>query len=162
MTPETLQFLRGFLPTLNAGFNAVCAVLLVCGYWAVRSRRTALHKTCMLLALTVSALFLTSYLFYHFGVIRGQHIPYHERVPQAPDWVVEVYYAILWSHLLPGAGRGAPGLDHGLPGLAWHVSPSCPPGSLDTAHLVVCFRDRRRRVLDAVSSLVASGFSHHR
>ena len=53
----------------------------------------------MLLALTVSALFLTSYLFYHFGVIRGQHIPYHERVPQAPDWVVEVYYAILWSHL---------------------------------------------------------------
>jgi len=98
MTPETLEFLHGFLPTLNAGFNGTSAVLLVSGYWAVRTRRITLHKTCMLLALTVSALFLTSYLFYHFGVIRGQHTSFHERVPQDPDWLAEVYYAILWSH----------------------------------------------------------------
>jgi uncharacterized membrane protein YozB (DUF420 family) len=98
MTPETVAALKEVLPTLNACLNGTSAVLLVLGYAAIRSRRITLHKSCMLGALTVSAAFLASYLFYHFGVIRGQHVSFRERVPQAPDWVAEVYLAVLLSH----------------------------------------------------------------
>jgi uncharacterized membrane protein YozB (DUF420 family) len=98
MTPETVEALRGVLPTLNACLNGSSAVLLVLGYAAIRARRITLHKTCMLSALAVSAAFLASYLFYHFGVIRGQHVSFRERVPLAPDWVAEVYVAVLLSH----------------------------------------------------------------
>jgi uncharacterized membrane protein YozB (DUF420 family) len=100
MTPETVEALRGLLPTLNACLNASSAVLLVLGYAAIRARRVTLHKSCMLTALAVSGVFLASYLFYHFGVIRGQHVSFRERVPSAPPWVAEVYVAVLLSHTL--------------------------------------------------------------
>src|SRR6266542_3479033 len=90
--------LRPWLPAVNALLNSTCAVLLVAGYLAVRFRRITLHKACMLAALAVSALFLASYLYYHFVVIRGQHVSFHERVPQAPEWVAQVYLAVLLSH----------------------------------------------------------------
>ena len=47
----------------------------------------------MLLALGVSALFLTSYLYYHLGVRHGQHTPF-----TGEGWVRTVYLAILLSH----------------------------------------------------------------
>jgi protein SCO1 len=76
------------LPTLNASLNGVCAVLLVVGWILIRKRNapvrsvspgsTALtdsspvnrpvvraHAAVMLSAVTLSALFLTSYLVYH-------------------------------------------------------------------------------------------------
>jgi uncharacterized membrane protein YozB (DUF420 family) len=56
-----------FLPTLNATLNATSAVLLAAGFWAVRTRRLALHRGLMLAAVGVSAAFLVSYLVYHFG-----------------------------------------------------------------------------------------------
>jgi uncharacterized membrane protein YozB (DUF420 family) len=98
MTPETVEALRGLLPTVNASLNGLSAVLLVLGYVAVRSRRIGLHKACMLGALAVSAVFLGSYLFYHFGIIRGQHVSFRERVPEAPGWLARVYLAVLLSH----------------------------------------------------------------
>ena len=53
------------LPALNASLNALASVFLVVGYILVRSGRRDAHKRCMLLALTTSALFLTSYVIYH-------------------------------------------------------------------------------------------------
>jgi uncharacterized membrane protein YozB (DUF420 family) len=103
MTPETVETLRAVLPTLNACLNGTSAVLLVLGYVAIRFRRIALHKACMLSALAVSAAFLTSYLFYHFGVIRGQHVSFRERVPLAPEWVAGVYGVVLPSHIVLAA-----------------------------------------------------------
>jgi putative membrane protein len=81
------------LPTLNACLNGACAVLLILGYVAIRRRRVALHKTCMLLALGVSALFLASYLYYHFVVRRGQ-----PTIFQGPPDVRRLYLAVLLSH----------------------------------------------------------------
>ncbi len=53
------------LPTINAGLNAIAAVLLVTGYTMIRQRRVAAHRACMLAACAASALFLLSYVIYH-------------------------------------------------------------------------------------------------
>ena len=45
--------------------NGTSAVFLVVGYMLIRRGHRALHKRCMLAALTSSALFLTSYVVYH-------------------------------------------------------------------------------------------------
>ena len=103
MTPETAAALKDLLPGVNAGLNATSAALIVFGFLAIRARRVALHKSCMLGALTVSAAFLASYLFFHFVVIRGQHTPFRERVPRAPEWVAQVYLAVLLSHTVLAA-----------------------------------------------------------
>src|SRR2546425_216762 len=53
------------LPALNAALNATCAALLVAGWIAIRRRRIAVHRACMLAACVASALFLVSYVVYH-------------------------------------------------------------------------------------------------
>jgi putative membrane protein len=50
------------LPTVNATFNGVSACALFSGYWAIRTKRYALHWKCMAVAFTASALFLAGYL----------------------------------------------------------------------------------------------------
>ena len=64
------------LPTLNAALNATTAVLLLTGWWLVRRGQKRAHRAAMLAAVATSALFLVSYLVYHFEVgsvrFRGQ------------------------------------------------------------------------------------------
>lgn len=55
-----------FLPAVNAGLNATAAALLVAGWAAVRRRRLRAHRFFMIGAFAASALFLVSYLTYHF------------------------------------------------------------------------------------------------
>jgi uncharacterized membrane protein YozB (DUF420 family) len=56
------------LPTLNAFLNGLSAVLVLVGYALIRSGRREAHRKAMLAALGCSALFLVSYLAYHFQV----------------------------------------------------------------------------------------------
>ena len=56
------------LPALNATLNGAAAILLALGYGFIRNRKRTAHKWCMLGALLVSALFLTSYVIYHANV----------------------------------------------------------------------------------------------
>jgi protein SCO1/2/putative membrane protein len=81
------------LPAVNAALNGLCAVLLVAGYLAIRSRWERLHKLCMLSALTVSIVFLASYVYFHFGVLDGQPTRF-----QGEGWARPVYFGILLSH----------------------------------------------------------------
>jgi uncharacterized membrane protein YozB (DUF420 family) len=78
------------LPAVNASLNATSAILLASGYRFVRRRRITAHKGCMLAACVTSALFLLSYLTYHYYVgsmpFRGQ------------GWVRLLYFTILTSH----------------------------------------------------------------
>jgi uncharacterized membrane protein YozB (DUF420 family) len=97
MGPEEL---KQWLPAVNAVLNGTSAGLLVLGYVAIKGRRITTHKACMLAALAVSALFLTSYLYLHFVVLEGKPTYFAERWPQAPDSVRYLYYAILGSHTL--------------------------------------------------------------
>lgn len=56
------------LPLLNALLNGTSALLLSCGYIAIRRRQERVHKACMVTACLVSLLFLVSYLIYHYHV----------------------------------------------------------------------------------------------
>jgi putative membrane protein len=62
---------------------------------AIRRRAVPVHKTCMLSALAVSALFLTSYLYYHFVVKNGRPAPF-----QGAGWIRGAYFAILLTHTI--------------------------------------------------------------
>jgi uncharacterized membrane protein YozB (DUF420 family) len=83
------------LPTLNAVLNATSAILLSAGYRFIRRRQITAHKRCMLSACATSALFLMSYLTYHYYIgsmpFRGQ------------GWVRPLYFTILISHTVLAA-----------------------------------------------------------
>lgn len=54
------------LPALNATLNAICTVLLLAGFVCIKTDRKKAHVIFMVLALVTSAIFLTSYLTYHY------------------------------------------------------------------------------------------------
>ncbi len=84
-----------FLSTVNAILNAISALWLLLGYVNIKRGREATHKRFMLAALATSALFLTSYLVYHYAV---GSVPYPHH-----DWTRPVYFAILIPHVLLAA-----------------------------------------------------------
>ena len=86
------------LPSVNAVLNGISAVLLVGGYVAVRTRHITFHKACMLTALVVSSVFLSSYLYFHLVVRHGEATRFEDRAPTAPGWAKTVYLSILLSH----------------------------------------------------------------
>lgn len=82
------------LPTLNATLNAIAALLLVAGRVAVKQGRERQHRFLMLSAVGVSALFLASYLSYHYLKVGG-HTPY-----PGEGWLKGLYYLVLFPHIL--------------------------------------------------------------
>lgn len=54
------------LPTVNAFLNGTSAVLLVIAYVMIRQQKREAHKKAMLGAFATSAIFLISYVTYHF------------------------------------------------------------------------------------------------
>lgn len=83
------------LPKLNAVLNATAAVLLICAYILIRRGRREAHKRTMLVAFTVSVLFLISYLTYHaqVGSVHYRH----------PGAIRSVYLTILFTHTVLAA-----------------------------------------------------------
>ncbi len=81
-----------FLAGVNAGLNASSALCLTIGYLAIRRGQWKIHRNFMLGALTLSALFLASYIVYHafHGDTRflGQ------------GWIRPVYFSVLISHIV--------------------------------------------------------------
>src|SRR5690242_21908113 len=75
---------------LNASLNGVSALLLACGYVAIRSGKIAVHKAFMIAAFTVSSAFLVSYLVYHYRV---GHVAF-----QGQGWIRPVYFILLLTH----------------------------------------------------------------
>lgn len=78
------------LPTLNALLNSTSFVLLAAGFYFIRRKKISAHRRCMLSACAVSALFLISYLTYHYqvGSVRFTH----------QGWVQPLYFTVLLSH----------------------------------------------------------------
>ena len=83
------------LPTVHAALNFISAVMLTLGYINIRRGREEIHKRFMLAALVSSALFLTSYLIYHWNV-GSIGYPFE-------DWTKPVYYSILIPHVILAA-----------------------------------------------------------
>ena len=80
---------------LNASLNGTSAVLLTCGYVAIRNGKKNVHRAFMLSAFTVSVAFLISYVIYH---IRVGHVLF-----QGQGWIRPVYLALLLSHTVLAA-----------------------------------------------------------
>jgi uncharacterized membrane protein YozB (DUF420 family) len=80
-------------PALNATLNGVSAVLLACGYVAIRSRKIQLHKKLMISAFAVSCVFLVSYVIYHIRIREVIHF-------QGQGWIRPVYFTLLTSHTI--------------------------------------------------------------
>jgi putative membrane protein len=83
------------LPSLNATLNLISAIFLTLGYMFIRQGKPERHKKMMVAALITSALFLTSYLIYHYAV---GSVPYPHH-----DWTRPVYFAILIPHVILAA-----------------------------------------------------------
>ena len=83
------------LPPLNALLNLTSGILVVCGVYFIRRRRIQAHKACMIAAFGVSALFLTSYLVYHYNVGSVRF--------EREGWIRTMYLSILISHTVLAA-----------------------------------------------------------
>ena len=80
------------LPAVNASLNSICTVLLMAGYWSIKTHKIEAHKKCMVAAGVVSALFLTSYVAYH---VQAGHVEF-----KGTGIVRPIYYTILLTHVL--------------------------------------------------------------
>lgn len=81
----------GALPAANATFNSMSALCLVMGYINIRKKNRAAHKRFMWSATVFSALFLVSYVTYHF--FHGDTLfPGH-------GLVRPIYFFILITHI---------------------------------------------------------------
>jgi putative membrane protein len=83
------------LPAINATLNATSAVLLAVGYVFIRRRQVAAHLICMLSAFGVSALFLVSYVIYHYYA--------GSRPFAGQGWIRPVYFGLLITHIILAA-----------------------------------------------------------
>jgi len=81
---------------LNAFLNGLSGVLLACGYAAIRAGKKGVHKAFMLSAVSVSSLFLISYLTYHIRV--GKAVLF-----QGQGWIRPAYFTLLASHTILAA-----------------------------------------------------------
>lgn len=83
------------LPTVNATLNGIATVFLSLGWIFIRRGEIAHHRACMIGALVASALFLTSYLVYHY------HIGSRPFTGTGP--IRAVYFTILITHVVLAA-----------------------------------------------------------
>ena len=90
--------LLSIFPHLNALLNATSGVLIVVGFYFMRSKQVAKHRTCMLSASIVSAVFLTSYLTHH--AIRTYYFGLGPTKFTGEGLARPIYFTILTSHTL--------------------------------------------------------------
>lgn len=81
-----------FLPAVNAGLNSVAATLLLAGWIAIRSGKREVHKYLMVSAFAASALFLVSYVIYHYAVGDTRY--------EGVGVMRTIYFVVLISHVL--------------------------------------------------------------
>ncbi|MFD1186097.1 DUF420 domain-containing protein [Pontibacter rugosus] len=81
-----------YLPAFHAILNSLTAVALVIGYFNVKRGNVKAHRAAMLAAFSLSAIFLVSYVTYHF---LGQRTIY------GGDGVLKyIYYFVLLTHIV--------------------------------------------------------------
>jgi len=88
------------LPALNAALNFTSFVLLLTGYYFIRRKQWRSHRACMIAALVMSGLFLTSYVIYHAQV---GSVPF-----KGTGWIRTLYFAVLIPHVILAAAMVPP------------------------------------------------------
>jgi putative membrane protein len=89
----------GFDPRIFAGINALIntavTILLIAGFFAIKSRQYKFHRTMMFLAMTGSFLFLVSYVLHHI---------FTDSVSFGGEGFIRyIYYFILITHIFLAA-----------------------------------------------------------
>ncbi len=88
----TLNEVIPYLPHLQAALNVSAAIFLSAGYRFIRTQNHKAHRLCMMATLVISAVFIASYLTYHFQVgyspFLGQGI------------IRPMYFSLLTSHVI--------------------------------------------------------------
>jgi putative membrane protein len=93
------------IPAVNAALNALATALITLGFTFImvaqrtvdpvrRAARIRLHRTSMLVAGVVSAVFLLGYVT-HKVLVRGVHTPFGGR-----GAIAGIYYAMLLTHII--------------------------------------------------------------
>jgi len=80
------------LPVLNASLNACATLFIIGGLIAIHRKKTHVHAAMMATALVISAVFLVSYLIYHYHV---GHVRF-----AGEGMVRPVYFTILITHVI--------------------------------------------------------------
>jgi uncharacterized membrane protein YozB (DUF420 family) len=93
MTPLLSALDYSVFPPINAALNGLSTVLLLTGFFLIKSGKRKAHQAAMIAALVSSALFLACYLVYHYG---AGHTEFPKEYPVAR----KVYFAILIPHIL--------------------------------------------------------------
>lgn len=84
-----------FLPPLHASLNALAAIILLAAYWFIRRKNIVAHRRSIYAAMVCSALFLLSYVLYHFTTPETRY---------GGEGVVRyVYFFILITHVVLAA-----------------------------------------------------------
>ena len=97
------------IPALNAALNGLATVLITIGFVqikaaqhatepAIRAGKIRAHRTLMLAAGVVSAVFLAGYVT-HKVLVRGVHTPFG-----GTGAIAKIYYVMLVSHILLAIG----------------------------------------------------------
>jgi putative membrane protein len=84
-------------PALNATLNGASAILVTLGYVMIRSKRILAHKVCMIGATITSAIFLVSYVMYHYHLYVTGQGPVHFPGTGAPRYA---YLTMLTTHTI--------------------------------------------------------------
>lgn len=93
--PEPIPSFTTFLPKLNAFLNGTCSVLLLLSFYFIRQKKISIHKRINITAFCLSALFLISYVTYHW---LANETSFPKDNPLRP-----VYLFILISHIILAA-----------------------------------------------------------
>lgn len=93
--PVPMPEFATWLPALNAFINASCTVLLIISYRAIRAKNIALHRKLNLTTFALSAVFIVSYVAYHW---LADETRYPADNPMRP-----LYLTILFSHIVLAA-----------------------------------------------------------
>jgi uncharacterized membrane protein YozB (DUF420 family) len=82
------------IPAINAALNGLSTLLMTAGFLFIRAKNARIHRTCMLSAGVVSAIFLIGYVT-HKILVRGVHTPFG-----GEGGIRMVYFVMLITHIL--------------------------------------------------------------
>ncbi|MCS6927945.1 MAG: DUF420 domain-containing protein [Saprospiraceae bacterium] len=85
-----------FLPSFHAALNAFTAMVLIAALWFIRQKNVKAHRRSIYLAMICSALFLLSYVVYHFTTPETRY--------GGEGLLRYIYYFLLVTHIAFAAG----------------------------------------------------------
>ncbi len=109
--PDVAPEFTPYLPMLNAVLNGTCSVLLLASLYYIKQGNIAVHKKLNILTFCLSAIFLVSYVLFHYlmrkdtvyGDLNGDGEVLGEELT-AYGTLRTIYLSILIPHIILAAG----------------------------------------------------------